>query len=305
MQLRAAKGGATDGQVVFNSSTGITSTVINESNCGTLPAVQVPVIQVINSSIMPDRLRLLVPDGSAWGEVSVKPDITATPIQVRTSGGSLDIPVNAWALLINTAYSASLLFKVTSVSGTAPDVLLGKEAFSVPGASTDFPSPPGDFAVGNMILRGRWLEYRVQSQTLMVKDLLANTEEPAATGIEDLQVAVAIDQDFPTPNGVIGPEQDTLVDGDEWVYNIAGETLPGAPATFCGKMPIAAPLTNLTKNILGVRITIVARASSADPGAFVAPPRAEDHVPNNPPRDGIFRVKLQTVVALRNVGITP
>jgi hypothetical protein len=99
-------------------------------------------------------------------------------------------------------------------------------------------------------------------------------------------------------------EDTTAANNDEWVYNVAGErpsphALSGAQGTICetsatGGFPTVA-------RILAVRISLVARTSASNVGARTGQPPLEDHVAAaSLSPDRVYRVKLQTTVALRN-----
>ena len=109
----------------------------------------------------------------------------------------------------------------------------------------------------------------------------ASNPQPLAEGVEDLQVALAVDADA---NGQIAVENAATAGADEWVLNNAGET---------------PPLT--VANLKAVRITLVAKSTSAEKGTFPARPAAEDRAAGT--ADGFFRRVVRSEVAVRNFNL--
>jgi len=104
--------------------------------------------------------------------------------------------------------------------------------------------------------------------------------EPLADFIEDLQVAVGIDE-----------SGDKTIATDEWAYS--------------GVVGTPSPFTN-GKTLHAIRITLVARAATPLGGAaatFTAP-TVEDHNPSGP-ADAFRRRMLSTSVEIRNLGDSP
>jgi prepilin-type N-terminal cleavage/methylation domain-containing protein len=100
------------------------------------------------------------------------------------------------------------------------------------------------------------------------------TAEVVAEGIEDMQIAWACDY-AGGPDGILTEGTDAASrQTDEWAYNEAGDTVPTCiypspctPGVDCHQAPIAA-----------VRITLIGRTASVEPGAKTGNrPAAEDH----------------------------
>lgn len=110
--------------------------------------------------------------------------------------------------------------------------------------------------------------------------------QPVALGIEDMQIAVGIDDDG---NGVID-EAGAGPNDDDWTYNVAGDTLPALP-------PQLNPFF-----INALRITLVARSiteQSAENNATDRP-AAEDRAAGAP---DVFRRRVVTsMIEIRNTG---
>lgn len=148
--------------------------------------------------------------------------------------------------------------------------------------------PTGGYPAGSIVIRALRAEFEVGTvdgipTLLMDPDAegLA-TPEPLAEGIEDLQVAVAVDANS---DGVI-TENGAAAGDDEWTFNVAGETLPAG-------------------TIRAVRITLVARASQIIPGpATFRRPAAEDHAAATA-FDQFRRRVLTSTIEIRNFQGSP
>ena len=109
-------------------------------------------------------------------------------------------------------------------------------------------------------------------------------DEPLAEGIEDMQIAVGIDNGTDGISDIENPAANL----DEWVGNVATETLP-----LFGVGLIRA-----------IRISLVARSTGKLTGAAVSnSPGAEDHPPG--PLDEYRRRLLTSIVEIRNLGGSP
>lgn len=147
----------------------------------------------------------------------------------------------------------------------------------------------GDYVPGALVIRGLRARFFVENldgiPTLWMDPDAegAAAAEPLAEGIEDMQIAIAIDSNA---DGLIGPENATGGDLDEWVYNNAADTLlPGA--------------------IRAVRITLVARAANQATGiGRFYPVPAEDHSPALV-ADKYRRRSLRSIIEVRNLAGSP
>ncbi len=191
--------------------------------------------------------------------------------------------------------------RALAVQATSPATLSGGDyTFGKAAAtSTYFVNP---IAPGAFVTKASWLAYRVNPtffgndpvvEVLDLATVNANLNaagqigEPAATGIEDFQVALGIDG----INGQTLDGQITEVGGgandDEWVYNVVGDTPP-----TCLDMA----------NVIAVRISLVARAKSQGGGVQRPRPAVENRAVAGT-ADGFYRVVLRQVIALRNKGL--
>jgi hypothetical protein len=107
--------------------------------------------------------------------------------------------------------------------------------------------------------------------------------EPLAEGTEDMQIAVGIESDG-TPGLTEGSPATT---GDEWRFNIAGDTAPAA-----------------TDTIRALRITLIARTGAllGNVNPYVRP-AAEDHAAGS--NDAYRRRVLRSLVEVRSNGSSP
>ena len=288
-QIRASRGGIPDGNVAMNNRSNRDGSAECAAGSG-----KVPLIQVASPANGSDTLRVLAPDGSAWGTVVASVSPADTQVTVRTAdGASPNISSGDLALLTDFTNGA-LLFRLTS--GPTPcsgESCLGKSAANPGSWASPTPSP---FAVGSFFARARWLSYTVDTSffgselpSLDVTDhaLTTTQTQPAAPGIEDLQVALWFDLDS---DGEVDEQTTPTLNGDEVVFNYAGETVAATSgvSSECDLQLLRA-----------VRVSIVARASSQDRGATNLRPALEDRS-GSTVEDGYYRVVLRSFVALRN-----
>lgn len=109
--------------------------------------------------------------------------------------------------------------------------------------------------------------------------------DPIAEGIEDMQIAVGIDDNL---NNIIDPENNPSAAGDEWHGNNSGDIL-----------------FTLQPNVRAVRLTLVARTAKQATGvnAYVLP--AIEDRPANAATDNFRRRILSSVLEVRNLGGSP
>jgi hypothetical protein len=154
-------------------------------------------------------------------------------------------------LIADTSFQNAYLFKVSAITTTATVApKLGTLSF---GSLTAAPVAPSDgvtIAVGSPVMKAQtWSVFQAPSTAtafsgmLMVDpngvassnhlDFTGNSSaalvQPVVDGIVDFQVAVGIDgQNAGVVDGTI-TEKGAGANDDEWVGNVAGETLPGLP----------------------------------------------------------------------------
>lgn len=284
-QLQLVKSGIPNGRLVLNANhTTLPSTA---TQCG---SGIFPVIEVVNSSTGPDGLRVLVPDGAAWGTLATDLAEGDNQVQVRTIDGVAPAITNAQWMVVTSFTDAVLIRPQNAPSACGTNLFCTTKL-------------PGDWngtstiVSGGVLLRARWLEYGISSTqlgtstypSLIVTQKGADDSsqtEPAALGIEDIQIALGIDLNG---DGVIGPEVAGVANADEWIFNAAGETI-----TSAGVITSACELENLRE----IRVSVVALGSSGG-GRNVAGgrPALEDRPAGA--SDDLFRVVLRTAVALR------
>ncbi len=117
--------------------------------------------------------------------------------------------------------------------------------------------------------------------SMLTMDLYdGNGPQPLAEGIEDMQIALGFDNN--RDGNIV--EVGSAPNDDEWVFNVAGETMPATLA-----------------NLKVVRITLVAKSTQLEPELVSQRPAAEDHPIGS--NDGFFRRVIRTVVSVRNFNI--
>ena len=268
------------------------------AGCGTLR----PGLRVLNnvpSLNESDVLIFAAPEPSDWGALTLALKQDGASIQMKNKAAGLP------AVAANEYLWVTDLTQVVVVKASGAPTVCGSDACMTRAQPT---TPNFDLQPGALVMKMHWLAYRVNHDAfgtgsmdpaLEVADLpgsnttvLLATAEPAAAGIEDLQVAFAIDNgngDGGSPNGRIGTEIGSAGNDDEWIYNHSGDTEP-----TCAEMA----------NIKAVRITLVARSTVQRQGQFSAAnrrPKVEDHAAAVS-SDGFYRVRLQQIISLRNKG---
>jgi prepilin-type N-terminal cleavage/methylation domain-containing protein len=213
---------------------------------------------------------------------------------IYASGGSLAVTDSSgfapgdYAIITDTNFG--ILVKIQNVS-------TGLLTFYAPTCTTN--TPVGGYAQGSLVIRAMHAKFYIDpnpdNSTPPIPNLMAlldpnsaggGSAQPVTDGIEDMQVAVAIDR-----NSTPGIQEVGLIpDDDDWVFNVAGEALPTWPYA-----------------IRSIRLTLVARAVNVNQvGTAVlsfARPAAEDHVSGG--SDNIRRRELQSSVEIRNLQGSP
>ncbi|MCK5798056.1 MAG: prepilin-type N-terminal cleavage/methylation domain-containing protein, partial [Deltaproteobacteria bacterium] len=213
-QVRMALAGTGKTSVVIVNDTtsrawhGSNGGLVTNTTCvgtGAVPALYV----VDGGATGSDILAIFYPEGGAWGALSKSLDESDTNVTVRTrvppppaaaTPLPLSIRTNDWVLVSN--FKRALAVQATSAATLSG----GDYTFSKAAATSTYfvnPITPGAF-----VTKASWLAYRVNptffgnDPVIEVLDLAtvnANLNaagqigEPAATGIEDLQVALGID----------------------------------------------------------------------------------------------------------------
>lgn len=290
-QIRTAGGAIPKGQLVINDINNLPSGTTTSCGSGVIP-----IVQVTDSSTGPDELRVIFPAGDAWGGVLADVSPSTTGVQMRTADGALPSKIQKGDFAVLSTFDdtdAAVLFQLTTapVSGSpcAADFCLQKSS----GSPSPWTSPaPAKFEPGDFVIRARWLRYEVDTKlfgsdepALLMTDQATSKSEPAAVGIEDFQVALWFDLN---DDGKIY-EVGSSAGDDELVYNVAGETV-GTTSGIDDDCDM--------DQLQGIRISIVAKAVSKEPGATAARPALEDRSAGS--KDGYYRVVQRTLITLRN-----
>ena len=119
-------------------------------------------------------------------------------------------------------------------------------------------------------------------------DIAASGNQPLADGVEDMQLALAIDT---TSNTATVMADSGAANTDSWLYNVAGETLPAQ---------------NTSPNMLrAIRITLIARTATQLLGTskLFNRPAAEDRTAGS--TDNYRRRVLKATAEIRGMGESP
>ncbi len=249
------------------------------------PASQVPTVWVTNSSSGPDRLDIIYGhyNDGATAAILLAP-LTAGATNAMVSS---DTNFGPGRYLMISDYTNAMLLPLTRAAtwGTVN----GVAAASVGDFSITNPIPSGQYQAGAIAALGESRSLRVAPgyfgkdtpALVLGGGLFGGGEEPLAEGVEDLQIAVGIDGLNGQPADGVITEVGAGPNDDEWVYNVAGDSPPPLSAT-----------------VAAVRVTLVARTHSAEPGTAPARPDAEDRPAGTP--DGFRRRTVRTLITVRN-----
>jgi hypothetical protein len=204
----------------------------------------------------------------------------------------------------DTGFTHGLLLHATSaptstscggVAGLTMTVAGVPSTLPVAGAPTGFPS---SFVVGSLAMEARSRGYFVDSTAIdgepglvVDKDGLLSgiaadpATEPAAEGIEDLEVALGVDGlNGGAVNGVIASASGGA--GDEWVGNN-----PSLTETWALPAPTG-------QKLLQIRLTVIGRTWTEIPGQAATRPAVEDR-PVATAEDKFRRRPVTTTIAIR------
>lgn len=240
-------------------------------------------LKVVNNTGAPDELYAVFASGSVV-TTSVTPYDSGDTAMDLIDGSEIGVGDT----LLVTNYTKGHLLTVTG-KPSVNQVQLASVTCST--GTSAFPT--GDYPAGSVIVRAMRAHFYIADDGTLptIPTLYMDPDaegpldgEPLAEGIEDMQIAIAIDQDG---NGITDLGDTT----DEWIYNAAGDAVPAAP------LPVGT--------IRALRITLIARAAGqvTGVGTFFRP-AAEDHAAGTVP-DAYRRRVLTSVIEVRNLGGSP
>ena len=197
---------------------------------------------------------------------------------------------SAGDFLVLTDLSNGIVLRILSITGNTLTLVPQTCTTNVPGTG---------FANGALVIRAMHAKFYVDSLSIdgnpnlmMLVDpnnAPLTAAQPVADGVEDLQVALAIDT---TGDGAIGPEIPGVAGADEWIFNATGETQPAFPYV-----------------LRSVRLTLIARNVNANTSGTTVftykRPAAENHAAAGAPTDNFRRRTLHSTVEIRNLGGSP
>jgi prepilin-type N-terminal cleavage/methylation domain-containing protein len=240
-------------------------------------------VTVTNSSSGPDALDIIYASGAVATTTAGAVTIASGSIVV-TVLDSTGFSVGDHVVLSNTAQGHYMV--VTGVSSTTVTVT------STCGDGTIYP-------YGSILIRAQHALFYVDTTNnvlmmnatptgVVATDEAATTNQPLADGVEDMQLALAIDM---TNLSSTPMTESATANGDSWLYNVAGETTPAQ---------------NTTGTLRAIRITLIAKTATPLLGntkLFVRP-AAEDHSVGTV-TDNYRRRVLRTTAEVRNIGESP
>lgn len=261
--IRAASPGVTTGQI---------TDLVGCSDFGSLA--------VVNRSDGPDELKLIYASGWVMTSLRATFDESSNQLVVLDASG-----LEAGDRVLVTNFDKGHFVEIEAVNAHSEGASLAITTPSTTacGAGT---FPAGGYQAGALVIRARMARYYIEDTEigpmLMLDpdDAGPDPGEPLAEGIEDLQIAYAVDVDG---NGALAEDGGT---GDEWFYNNAGDSDPPPIATA---MPAA------------LRITLVARTTfEIGDSPASKRPGAEDREGAEDP-DPYKRRSMGATVEIRNL----
>ena len=266
--IRGASPGVPSGVIDFGSFSGCDGTPVTGNS---------DAFRVINSSTAPDAVTVVFAYGSVV--TSSRTDLAAGSTTLEVVDASQLAPDD---YVVVSDFDRGILLKITNVAG---NVLTVDRSCGAP------PNwPASGYPKGALVVRAARATFSIAQidgiPMLMMDPDAENTDfgpEPLAEGVEDLQVALAVENGLdPTTVTELG-----LGGGDdEWAYNVAGEP-------------------DLLGTIRGIRISLIARATNpvTGVGTYVRP-AAEDRAAASV-ADGFRRRVLTSIIEIRNLGGSP
>ncbi len=279
------------GEAVRGASPGvpISTSIVNANTCA-IGAFKIDattnnvaaVAPMLNTS---DRLTLVFAAGSVVTSLTSSYAVGTTSVTVRDV---TQFAVGDYILITN--FDVGHMVRINTVTlGTSPAGTLALDAQG--GGACTATIPSGGYGIGSTVVRALRATFsigQIDGVPVLMMDADAEgtnfTDEPIAEGIEDLNIAVAIDSNG---DGVIS-EIGAVADDDEWFFNVAGDTPPASLAS-----------------IRAIRITLVARTSKEAQGINSFKLGALEDRAANAATDNFRRRTLSTIVEIRNLGGSP
>lgn len=201
-------------------------------------------------------------------------------------------------LVVVTNFQQGHIMEVSGTNVTADlsdsDEILLTSSPSGSGCVSSWPAT--DYNKGDIVVRAKvarfFVDTSVAGRPALImdpdNDPTTNNEEPLALGVEDMQIAIGVDdRDLsppttgPNPDGEV-TEVGAAANDDEWYHNVPGELTP--------PMPWRA-----------LRVTLVARSVQERSTTPISTPLVlEDHDPGAP-ADEFRRRAVHAIIELRNM----
>ena len=183
----------------------------------TCQGIDVSTIDVINSSSAPDELRMIHAFGGALASTIQAHDVVSDTLNV-VDNSSFEEGIFVPAIIIDPLSGKGHLIEVLAPSGSSTTMQTQLGCAGGAAGAEDFPA-------GSLVVRAVQMHYRVDPPYLFVDPDGPGPEAEIvmAAGIEDLQIAVAVENNVNVASITdIGLGQDD----DEWHYNFDLEAAP-------------------------------------------------------------------------------
>ncbi len=279
---------------IVSTSAGASSGVIYDSGAQINTAGVLGPIVVTDSSTGPDSIELWLIDGSHTANVLSSFAAGSTTIVVDDGSAFAAATSSAPIYAQLSDLSAAVLVRVNGVTSTTIGSIVCPTLTLMTAPGT-LPPTVASYATGSFVFKSRHVKYAIDSTTfasaeasakdpmltLQVIDGSGSLPQPLAEGIEDMQIALGYDTNG---DGVI-TEVGAGGGDDEWLYNVAGDSVAGA----------------LSSNLKAVRVTLIATDTQREQGNYPGRPAAEDHAAGAV--DGFPRRVLRTEITVRNFNL--
>ena len=237
-------------------------------------------LEVINHTDAPDELKLIYASGWVITSLRSSFDESSTELVVLDATG-----LRPGDRVLVSNFDQGHFVEITAINPHAEGASLAIDPPSaVPCGSGSFPA--SGYGPGALVMRAKMARYHVEDTaigpTLMLDpdDVGPDPAEPLAEGVEDVQIAYAVDVNG---DGALFEDGSST---DEWFFNHPGDAAPPAMAI---SMPAA------------LRLTLVARTTfeTSDAPASTRPP-LEDRA-GAQAADPFRRRSLAATVEIRNL----